>query len=103
MKTKLQVQGEGERLARAKRKFQGPLDCAAQIYHQEGVSGLYCGLTVTLIRDIPTYAQYFGLYYILLDFFTPDGKTFNDLGPLTVMFLVESQEWYHGHLHIHRT
>ena len=85
IKIKLQVQGKGERLSKSQRKFLGPLDCVAKIYRQEGLFALYRGMKITLIRDIPAFGLYFGLYHSMLTFCTPEGKTFNDLGPWTVM------------------
>ncbi|KAL3683603.1 hypothetical protein R1sor_001625 [Riccia sorocarpa] len=40
----------------------GPLDIVRGILRKEGIPGLYRGLTITVIRDAPSHAVYFGTY-----------------------------------------
>ncbi len=46
VKSRLQTDG----LAPADRQYKGALDCARQIYAQNGVKGFFKGLTPTLVR-----------------------------------------------------
>lgn len=45
-----------------KKKYSGFSDCAGQLYREEGLSGLFKGTTLTLMRDIPGNMVYFGVY-----------------------------------------
>ncbi|KAI9226092.1 MAG: mitochondrial carrier domain-containing protein [Piptocephalis tieghemiana] len=60
LKVKLQVQGNATGAAAT--AYRGVLDCAAKTYASYGFKGLYRGLTITLIRDTPSFAAYFGCY-----------------------------------------
>eukprot|EP00198_Chlamydomonas_reinhardtii_P009589 XP_001698926.1 carnitine/acylcarnitine translocase [Chlamydomonas reinhardtii] len=40
-----------------------PAALAAQVVRQDGVAGLYRGFTLTVVRDVPSYAMYFWLYH----------------------------------------
>lgn len=42
--------------------YKNILDCARQVLMADGVKGLYRGITATLLRDIPSFAGYFGVY-----------------------------------------
>lgn len=42
--------------------YQGPVHVITSILRTEGVSGLFRGLTTTMVRDIPSYAVYFSSY-----------------------------------------
>lgn len=48
-KTRLQVQETNG----AKHKFKGPLSCLNHIYRTEGYRGIFRGLGVTALRDVP--------------------------------------------------
>ncbi|XP_065167783.1 mitochondrial basic amino acids transporter-like [Atheta coriaria] len=43
----------------------GPLECIRHIYHSEGVKGVFRGLTMTVLRDVPSFALYFLTYEYL--------------------------------------
>lgn len=43
-------------------RYRGAGDCAAQLYRQAGIRGLYKGTTLTLMRDVPGNMVYFGVY-----------------------------------------
>ena len=79
-KTRLQVQGQGQKLSKNKRLYQGPIDCLIKIYKMEGIRGCYRGSVATIFRDIPCFGIYFGTYYSLCTAFTPEGKTIKDIG-----------------------
>ena len=84
IKTKLQIQGKGI-LHRDVTNFRGPFGIVAKIVREEGVCGLYRGMKVTLLRDFPAFGLYFGVYYSLMKYMTPEGKTGDDIGPLQIM------------------
>lgn len=48
-KTRLQVQEEGT----PKHKFKGPLQCLNHIFRTEGFRGIFRGLGITALRDVP--------------------------------------------------
>lgn len=45
-----------------KGEFKGVIDCAKQIIKEEGVKGLFRGMIVTAIREVPSYGFYFLSY-----------------------------------------
>jgi len=45
--------------------YRGPLDCIKKIYKTRGIPGYFQGLTVTILRDVPGFGVYFGVYEIL--------------------------------------
>jgi solute carrier family 25 (adenine nucleotide translocator) protein 4/5/6/31 len=46
----------------AERQFNGVMDCLSKVVKSDGVSGLYRGLTISVLGIIPYRAAYFGLY-----------------------------------------
>jgi len=48
--------------------------------HQEGIRGLYKGLTATFMREIPGYVFFFGGYEICRALLTPPGETKDNIG-----------------------
>ena len=55
----LQIQGEDKK---SPNKYNGFRDCASKLYQEAGMSGLYKGTALTLMRDIPGNMVYFGVY-----------------------------------------
>jgi solute carrier family 25 carnitine/acylcarnitine transporter 20/29 len=47
--------------------FQSTGSVLKEIYKLDGLTGLYRGFCVSLIRDVPTYGLYFWIYYALKD------------------------------------
>ncbi|KAK3799352.1 hypothetical protein RRG08_063491 [Elysia crispata] len=76
MATKGQLEGGLERL-----KI-GPWGLTREILHQEGVRGLFKGLTATFMREMPGYFFFFGGYEVSRHFLTPEGKNKDEIGPL---------------------
>ena len=63
VKTRLQIQGKGERAAVARRVYSGPINCLIKIYQEEGLQrGICRGMLSTMLRDAPGLAIYFGVY-----------------------------------------
>ena len=64
VKNKLQIQGEAG--AQKIKLYSGPLDALVKTIRNEGIlKGLYKGYTMTLAREIPSYAAYFWGYEVL--------------------------------------
>ncbi|XP_064637713.1 mitochondrial ornithine transporter 1-like [Lineus longissimus] len=62
--------------------FSGPYALTKHICKTEGVRGMFRGLGPTLGREMPGYFVFFGGYEISRNYFTPPGKTPDDIGPL---------------------
>ena len=78
-KTKLQVQGQGQKLHKKNKVYTGTFDCLHKIYKTEGIAACYRGLVATVFRDVPGFGVYFGVYYSLCRAFIPKGKTIKDI------------------------
>lgn len=62
-KIQVQLQGIGQRKdAGTKQKYAGSIDAFVKILRAEGVRGIYRGLGLTLIRDIPGFGIYFTVF-----------------------------------------
>ena len=57
-----QQQQKHHPLSQQSHNYTGPIDCARSLYRQGGVSSLYKGLCITLMRNLPGYAAWFGCY-----------------------------------------
>ncbi|XP_076245466.1 mitochondrial basic amino acids transporter [Calliopsis andreniformis] len=57
-KTRMQLQALGIR-------FSGPLNCLKHIYRHEGYRGVFKGLSVTFLREMPSFGVYFLTYEAL--------------------------------------
>ncbi|EDO41788.1 predicted protein [Nematostella vectensis] len=70
----------------AEKKYKGPIDCARQIYAQNGIRGVYKGVCATLLRDVPGTAMYFLSYEYLMKHFTPEDGSRKDVGAHKILF-----------------
>jgi solute carrier family 25 carnitine/acylcarnitine transporter 20/29 len=71
VKVKLQTQyssGAGQ-------QYNGVFDCAKKIFASRGVAGLYRGITITVLREIPSFAGYFATYEIAKNYMWSDDRT----------------------------
>lgn len=41
------------------------MDCARQIWHAEGIRGIFRGLNITIAREIPAFGIYFSSYELM--------------------------------------
>lgn len=57
LKVRLQVQDPS-----APQLYKNILQCARHALASQGIRGMYRGLTATLLRDVPSFAGYFGVY-----------------------------------------
>ena len=67
-------------------KYNGPIDCAKQLYREGGIRSIYKGTAATLLRDTPASGMYFASYEFLQNWLTPEGKTRADLSPGRTLF-----------------
>ncbi|KAJ8410552.1 hypothetical protein AAFF_G00194560 [Aldrovandia affinis] len=74
IKCLLQVQSSSGQL-----KYVGPLDCAVQLYKEQGIRSVYKGTVLTLIRDVPSSGLYFLTYEYMKNCLTPEGQSVNQL------------------------
>ncbi|KNC99059.1 uncharacterized protein SPPG_06008 [Spizellomyces punctatus DAOM BR117] len=58
LKVKLQTQYT----TGSEQQFKGVLDCGLKTLRQQGIQGLYRGIGITIVRDVPSFAAYFGAY-----------------------------------------
>ena len=61
IRIKLQVQGNSNT-----NKYSGSVDCFRKIFQDNGFRGLYQGLLITILRELPAYMIYFGSYETLM-------------------------------------
>jgi len=78
VKTRLQMQGIGQQrklFALTTHLYDGPIDCLKKSYVRRGVRhGVMRGLSMTLARDIPSFAAYFPAWEFFVVNFSPTGK-----------------------------
>ena len=60
----------------------GPWRLTGDILRQDGVPGLFRGLTATFTREMPGYFFFFMAYEATRHLLTPVGKTKDEIGPL---------------------
>ena len=65
--------------------FTGPIDCIQRIVQQNGVKGLFRGMSATVYREVPAYGGQFFCYEALKRFLTPPGEKGNDLHPARLL------------------
>ena len=56
-KTRLQLQ--------TTKTYRGTLNCLSKVFKAEGVRGVYKGLTLTIMREVPSFGSYFLTYELL--------------------------------------
>lgn len=81
-KTRVQVQGQGKKykhMFEEQSRYKGSVDCLYKIFKQEGLRGCYRGMSLTMLRDIPAFAVYFGSYDGLCQLFSKSDNPYMDL------------------------
>ena len=81
-KTRLQVQ---QSKLKAHEMYHGSLDCLQKIFQRSGLKGCYKGMTITLIRETPSFVIYFGTFDIMCTALTPKGSSVDSVGPLGLL------------------
>ncbi|KAL2098686.1 hypothetical protein ACEWY4_005166 [Coilia grayii] len=61
-KTRMQMQGTGEKKRAARKLYKNSLDCLVRIYRREGFRGINRGMLTTVIRETPAFGFYFLVY-----------------------------------------
>ena len=78
VKTRLQVQGIGQQrklFTLSTDLYKGPIHCLKKSYDRRGFRhGVMRGLSMTLARDIPSFAAYFPAWKFFVTHFSPTGK-----------------------------
>ena len=64
-KTRMQMQGTGEKKKSSRKVYKNSLDCLARIYQREGLRGVNRGMVTTLVRETPGFGVYFLAYDLL--------------------------------------
>ncbi|XP_032441801.1 mitochondrial basic amino acids transporter-like [Xiphophorus hellerii] len=64
-KTRMQMQGTGQKKWSSKKLYKNSLDCLLHIYRREGLPGIYRGMVTTLVREMPGFGMYFWTYAVL--------------------------------------
>uniref|UniRef100_A0A096LWZ2 Mitochondrial basic amino acids transporter n=1 Tax=Poecilia formosa TaxID=48698 RepID=A0A096LWZ2_POEFO len=64
-KTRMQMQGTGQKKSSSKKLYKNSLDCLLHIYRQEGLRGINRGMVTTLVREAPGFGMYFWTYAVL--------------------------------------
>ncbi|CAF2579451.1 unnamed protein product [Rotaria sp. Silwood2] len=67
-------------------KYNGPVDCAKQLYREGGIRSIYRGTALTLMRDVPASGVYFASYEFLKRSLTPEGHSPSELSALKTLF-----------------
>lgn len=78
-KTRVQIQSS------AQKTYHGSFDCLHKIYKQNGIKGCYRGMTLTLLRETPSFAIYFGTFELFCLALTPEGDSPDCIGPLSLL------------------
>ncbi|CAG8484531.1 8490_t:CDS:2 [Diversispora eburnea] len=58
LKVQLQTESNNKKFV-TERKYNGVIDAGIQIFKKRRITGLYHGITITVLRDIPSFATYF--------------------------------------------
>ncbi|GFR47867.1 hypothetical protein Agub_g9676, partial [Astrephomene gubernaculifera] len=67
----LKLRSQLQTATRGSPGYRNPAALAAQVVRTEGVVGLYRGFTLTLVRDVPSFAMYFWLYHDIATALSP--------------------------------
>lgn len=81
-KTRVQTQSKK---VNAHERYHGSFDCLQKIFKKSGIKGCYRGMTITLIREIPSFAIYFGTFELYCVALTPKGSSTDCIGPLGLL------------------
>ena len=82
-KTRVQVQNSTAKTL--KKGYHGSIDCLQKIYKQSGIKGCYKGMVLTLVRETPSFAIYFGTFELYCAALTPEGSSIDCIGPLGLL------------------
>lgn len=66
-------------------QYHGSIHCIKKVWQSEGLRGCFRGMSVTFLRDTPAFASYFGSFYLLCDWLTPEGSSIHHLSPMRLL------------------
>ena len=94
-KLRVQIEGQGikhQRIfpfkgakASKQERHHGSIECLYDIYKKHGLVGCYRGMTITVIREIPSFAIYFGIFEACCQLFSTDGGHVDSLGATSLL------------------
>ena len=93
-KLRVQIEGQGEKhqkfiprklRGRNQERYHGSIDCFFKIYKKHGLAGCYRGMTLTVMREVPSFAIYFGMFEICCQLFSPTGGHVDSLGAASLL------------------
>ncbi|XP_056397102.1 mitochondrial carnitine/acylcarnitine carrier protein-like isoform X2 [Hyla sarda] len=67
------------------KRFSGPIDCARQLFREQGLRSLYRGTVLTLLRDIPATGMYFMSYEWMKEKMAPRTGRVSDLSAARIL------------------
>lgn len=76
VKIRLQVHG----FSPTSSMYEGPMDCFRQIHRTQGLTGLFRGLSSTVLRDAPAFGVYFASYEYMVRTVSEQSGTATNLG-----------------------
>ncbi|KAL3147862.1 hypothetical protein ABBQ32_002583 [Trebouxia sp. C0010 RCD-2024] len=65
--------------------YVGPLRLLKQVAMREGISGLWRGMAVTLVRDWPSFGVYFAVYEGMQEVLQPGSRASGHISPLALL------------------
>lgn len=81
-KTRVQIQSKK---VNTHERYHGSFDCLQKIFKKNGIKGCYRGMTITLIREIPSFAIYFGTFELYCVALTRKGSSTDCIGLLGLL------------------
>ena len=82
VKCRLQLQ----ELSLKESKYKGSLDCLNQVYRLEGIKGVYSGVIITILREVPGYSIQFASYHFIKSIISSySGRDYHSLSNLSLM------------------
>ena len=81
VKNRMQVSGEGGQA----RLYTSSIHCAKTIFKTEGILGFYNGLSASFARQLSYTTVRLGVYNVLLDRYSVNGRLINDLRGYTTL------------------
>ena len=93
VKTRLQMQGKGERRA-TQLFYSGSIDCLVKAYQKDGFrKGVCRGMLLRTLRDAPGFAAYFGAYRSLSSLLSGTAESFGALRVIVAGGLAGCTSW----------
>ena len=85
-KLRIQVDDQGKMTAGQQSGRHGSIQCLTDIYKKRGLAGCYRGMAITMMRETPSFAIYFGTFEYLCQRLTPPSGHRDSIGPMALLF-----------------